>query len=264
MNDGTGNINSVFYKYNYTFKLAGHAAAHKVILAGEFNNFNPEEIVMAKKGEVWQQEMYVGESRHTYNFIVDGHWITDPTNAAKEKDGDTLRSVLDLGTRFSFKLYGHTDLKQVFLAGNFNGWKPNDLKMQKTAYGWVYPVSLPQGNYNYKFIVNNDWITDPLNPFTAVEGGVLDSYIPVKPNYTFKLRGHANNKKVKLIGSFSNWEDGEYTMAHKGDEWTISLYLKPGKYRYKFVVDDRAIIDPSNRLYEPGDNNDSNSVLWIE
>src|ERR1700744_2778977 len=30
-NDGAGNTNSVFYKYNYTFKLKGFATAHKVI-----------------------------------------------------------------------------------------------------------------------------------------------------------------------------------------------------------------------------------------
>jgi hypothetical protein len=53
-------------------------------------------------------------------------------------------------------------------------------------------------------------------------------------------------------------------MAHKGDEWVISFYLKPGKYLYKFKIGDKLIIDPGNKLWEPNEFDTGNSVLWIE
>ena len=44
----------------------------------------------------------------------------------------------------------------------------------------------------------------------------------------------------------------------------IALYLRPGKYIYRFIVDGQELRDPVNKLYEPGDNDTVNSVLWVE
>ena len=99
------------------------------------------------------------------------------------------------------------------MAGNFNGWKPNDLSLKKTAVGWELPIVLTPGNYNYKFIADGKWATDPENPFYAVEDGVTNSFISVKPNHIFKLKGYSKAGRVQLIGSFTKWEAGAYTMA---------------------------------------------------
>jgi hypothetical protein len=265
INDGAGNVNSLYFKYNYTFKLAGYPSAHRVILTGDFNSWDANQIILERKGNNWQRQLFLDDGSHTYHYLVDALWITDPANPNKVKDEDGHEnSVLNFGETLLFKLMGYPDAKKVFLAGNFNGWKPGELSMQKTKNGWILPRTLPAGNYNYKFIVDGNWITDPLNPCYAVEDGVTNSFVAVKPNHTFKLKGHSDIKQVKLIGTFSKWDDGEYTLAHKGDEWTIDLYLKPGKYLYKFKVNHQTIKDPGNKLYEPGDDNNDNSVLWME
>jgi type 1 glutamine amidotransferase len=138
------------------------------------------------------------------------------------------------------------------------------LALQKTANGWSLPYTLPAGNYLYKFVVNGEWITDPANPHQITIDGNANSFIAVKPNFTFKLRGYATAHKVILSGTFNNWNETGYTMQHQGDEWVISLYLKPDKYLYKFIVDGQWIIDPANRLWEPNAENTGNSVLWID
>jgi hypothetical protein len=263
--DGAGNVNSVYYKYNYTFKLKGYATALRVMVAGDFNKWNASELVMGKIGNTWQKQLYLSEGKHDYRFWVDDKWITDPANKVKEKDAqDNPNSIINLGETVYFKLKGFTHAKKVYVAGDFNDWKPKDLRLAKNGDTWILPFILTAGNYNYKFIVDGRWITDPQNLNYAVEKGKTNSFISVKPNHTFKLKGYKNAKSVRLSGTFDNWDTDGYTLSHKGDEWNISLYLKPGKYLYKFIVDGQWILDPGNKLWEPNESNSNNSILWME
>jgi 1,4-alpha-glucan branching enzyme len=68
---------------------------------------------------------------------------------------------------------------------------------------------------------------------------------------------------VRLAGDFNNWNPTGYTLAHEGNEWRISMRLKPGKYRYKFVAGGRWILDPGNKQREQNEYGTGNSVLWI-
>lgn len=53
-------------------------------------------------------------------------------------------------------------------------------------------------------------------------------------------------KKVSLAGSFNKW-DIKKTLAKKDTKgnWIAKLDLAPGKYEYKFFVDNSWINDPS-------------------
>lgn len=263
--DGAGNTNSIFYKYNYTIKLKGYQSAQKVVLTGDFNNWDKSEILLQKRGNTWERQLYLSEGKHAYHFLVDGREVSDPVNQSKLKDGESdLNSVINVGSMTTFRLAGYENAKKVYVSGNFNAWKHNDMAMHKTANGWVLSTTLAAGNYQYKFIVDDRWITDPANPNYAKEGGIENSFLSVKPNQTFRLKGHNNARRVSLAGNFNNWEGEGYTMAHAGDEWVISVYLKPGKCLYKFRVDGEWIKDPANNQWEPNDADSDNSVLWKE
>jgi hypothetical protein len=265
VDDDAGNTNSVFFKYNYTIKLPGYPMAHKVVVAGDFNKWSENDLLMEKKGNAWEKQLYLNEGKHAYHFLVDGRRVADPTISVKQKDDNgKLNSVLNLSETANFKLAGYKNARRVFVSGDFNKWVPNELGLNKTIDGWALNATIPAGNYQYKFIVDGNWITDPANPHYAFEKGERNSFIAVKPNYTFKLKGYAGEKNVTLNGNFNDWDDNGYTMAHKGDEWVISFYLKPGKYLYKFKIGDRWIIDPGNKLWEPNVYDTGNSVLWIE
>jgi 1,4-alpha-glucan branching enzyme len=150
------------------------------------------------------------------------------------------------------------------LTGSFNGWNQTELVMQKTADGWQLPYVIAPGNYEYKFIVDGQWMPDPANPFTTGSGNYTNSFIALKANHIFELDQSPNAKTVIVTGSFNRWNTQGYRMAKEDGKWILPISLKPGKYTYKFIVDGTWIIDPANKLYEQNEYNNYISVLWVE
>lgn len=259
-NDGLGNMNSVFYKPNTIFRLQTFSNAKRVYLAGSFNNWEPKELLMNKTATGWELPLYLADGTHTYRFVVDGKWIADPGNSETlPNEFNDVNSVLRIGKPFLFYLEGYRDATQVVLSGSFNGWRKDELYMKKTATGWELPYTLGPGNYQYRFIVDNKWVSQP---------GIIDrtgnAYFIIQPNYTFRLKGFNNAKNIFLAGDFNDWSPDTFLMKREGDEWVFTVHLSPGKHLYKFVVDGKWILDPDNKLWEQNEHNTGNSVLWIE
>ncbi len=60
-----------------------------------------------------------------------------------------------------FKFYA-PQAKRVSLAGSFNNWDTNALVAKKDSKGsWIIKVNLKPGRYEYKFVVDGNWINDP-------------------------------------------------------------------------------------------------------
>ena len=265
VDDGYDGYNSVYYRYNFSFKLPGFGNANRVVVTGSFNKWNPGQLIMDRAGNGWELKLYLHDGIHQYHFLVDGKVVTDPANQSKNKnDAGNQSSVLNLGQTIYFRLGGYEHAQRVSVAGNFNHWKPDELMMKNINGVWTLPYTLASGNYQYKFIVDGQWMRDPTNPNTGTEGGETNSFISVGPNHIFHLRGYGNAKRVILSGSFNNWNEDGYVMEHQGDEWIINLRLKQGKYLYKFIIDGKWIIDPGNQLWEQNEFDTGNSVLWIE
>jgi len=54
--------------------------------------------------------------------------------------------------------------KEVILMGNFNGWNAKAHPMKKDENGvWKKIIMLSPGRYEYKFLVDGQWRTDPEN-----------------------------------------------------------------------------------------------------
>ena len=71
---------------------------------------------------------------------------------------------------------------QVFLTGSFCDWDPAKLLMeyQKSANGFCFELQLPAGYYEYKFVVDGEWITDLDNTgFSANDFGTLNSVLNI-------------------------------------------------------------------------------------
>ncbi len=65
--------------------------------------------------------------------------------------------------RVIFK-YDNTEARQVFLAGSFNSWDPSVRPLKKDTKGtWKTTMMLPQGVYQYRFIVDGQWMEDPVS-----------------------------------------------------------------------------------------------------
>ncbi|KPL17759.1 MAG: hypothetical protein AMJ92_11110 [candidate division Zixibacteria bacterium SM23_81] len=78
--------------------------------------------------------------------------------------------VTSEGTLFSFKAPAGT--KAVYLAGEFNGWRPDlDLMSDEDGDGvWTIAYPLDSGTYQYKFVADGRWFQDPNNPKAAPDG----------------------------------------------------------------------------------------------
>ena len=74
--------------------------------------------------------------------------------------------------------------RKVCVAGNFNNWRPEATEMIPTGGGkWAKELRLQPGTYEYRFVVDGEWTTDPMasgtvpNPF-----GDLNSLLAVPPD----------------------------------------------------------------------------------
>ena len=148
------------------------------------------------------------------------------------------------------------------LSGSFNGWRTDELNMTKTATGWELPYALGPGNYQYKFFVENKWISDPDNPLTA-DNKMGNSFLIIQPNYTFRLKGKGNARQVYIAGNFNDWSPNSFPMRKEGDDWVFTVHLHIGKHLYKYIIDGNWVIDPGNKLWEQNEYGTGNSVLWI-
>ncbi len=259
--DGDWGYYSIVYCYNYRFELKGERNASRVIVAGSFNNWSFNELQMNKTAEGWELPLFLREGTHAYKFIVDGKWISDPSNKVTHPDGrGNVNSFIGVGDEHLFKLQGYPNANRVCLAGDFNAWNQNELEMEKVKDGWQISYSLGSGNYEYKFIVDGKWIADPQNLYATSS----NSFLAFKANHIFTLDNYSNADIVIVTGSFNGWRRDGYRMAKKNGEWIFPIYLKPGKYTYKFIVDKQWILDPNNRLWDENEFGTGNSVLWVE
>ncbi len=74
--------------------------------------------------------------------------------------------------------------ENVYVCGDFNGWHPTSLRMigNPEAGLWEKRLTLPPGRFEYKFVVDGQWLHDP----DARENvpnlhGTLNSIVEVQP-----------------------------------------------------------------------------------
>ena len=79
-------------------------------------------------------------------------------------------------------VYNGTPGVQASLAGSFNDWEPekNPMICKETAGVYSCDLLLPAGSYEYKLVVDGEWLTDQDNPnFSANDFGTLNSVINI-------------------------------------------------------------------------------------
>jgi len=61
-----------------------------------------------------------------------------------------------------------SELSDVYIVGDFNGWRADKSYQLKQVddKSWAIDLPLRKGKYRYKFLANNEWINDPDNTFT--------------------------------------------------------------------------------------------------
>lgn len=252
-------------EHKITIKLADHEEAKEVFLSGSFNAWSTLKHPMTKQNGYWETTLDLQPGVYDYKFIVDGEWKLDPKNDNKRNDGFGNVNSRFVVPNHTFFLNDFQDARKVIVTGSFNDWNEKQVKMIARKEGWSLPVYLKEGTYTYKFIVNGkDWILDPSNPKTRNDGaGNENSVLEIGDPYVFELKGFENAKKVVLSGSFNNWNTEELAMEQTTKGWQLPYVLAEGNFEYKFIVDGKWILDPTNPI-TIGEGEYQNSVLVIK
>ena len=170
--------------------------AEYVMIAGDFNDWDPESLEMYEVGDGWWEAVLELEPGvYQYKFVVNGEeWVSDPNAFAYVDDGfGGKNSVLEVykeneelkvgapGKKESKveikeeeskeiplgvsivdgKVYFKVQKEQAtkaYLAGSFNNWDPQALEMKNIDGYWIASLELNPGKYEYKyvFIINGN------------------------------------------------------------------------------------------------------------
>lgn len=75
--------------------------------------------------------------------------------------------------------------RTICLAGSFNDWEPDSSQMSYNSVKKCYQLTmeLAPGYYEYKFVINGEWVLDEANPnFAANDFGTLNSVVIINEN----------------------------------------------------------------------------------
>lgn len=72
-------------------------------------------------------------------------------------------------------------------------------------------------------------------------------------------------QQVHVVGDFNSWTTNKDSVLQKGEDgtWEKRVYLVPGRYRYKFIIDGLYYEDPENPEKEPNPFGNSDSVFEL-
>jgi Glycogen recognition site of AMP-activated protein kinase len=219
-----------------------------------------------QKIDIYQVRKPIAEIKDAPNWMLrvisDANYWNEPLQQDSIKVAD---KNLNGKNNARFFLVGYPDAKQVYLAGYFNNWNPEGIKMRKIADGWEYDLSLKPGRYEYKFVIDSNWIHDPANKDSVInEHGTFNSVLHINVPVTFFLPGQLDAKKVLLGCELNNWNKAyEIPLTRTETGWTTTVPMSVGKIIYKFQVDDLWILDPNNKRKETTRDGYVNSVLMV-
>ncbi|MDD5408694.1 MAG: AAA family ATPase [Candidatus Omnitrophica bacterium] len=93
---------------------------------------------------------------------------------------------------------------------------------------------------------------------------ILKETLPKLNEVTLTVKA-PDAKEVYLAGEFNNWKlDENSRMTQNNGNWTKSINLNNGKYRYRFVIDGNWSEDPGNPLKQVNPYGTMDSLLEIK
>ncbi len=85
--------------------------------------------------------------------------VTTPLNLANLPTEEAIASPNTVRYEFRFEA---GSAAEVCLAGDFNSWKVCDARLSRVGEDvWSVSLELPPGRYEYMFVVDGRWVTDP-------------------------------------------------------------------------------------------------------
>lgn len=108
--------------------------------------------------------------------------------------------VTDQGIAFRFEA---PNAKQVYIAGEFNGWSPNKDALKRISQTcWEIVIPLKPGRYEYKFVIDgNQWREDPYSPgYVPDPYGGRNSVLVILPDGSIDWSGRPDLARATTFG----------------------------------------------------------------
>lgn len=141
----------------YSIKLA-EAASHGAPIADYCRHCAGYEDYASLASEVLQQEAAMG-----VQVSAAGAGRRERSRLTQRPLVPSAPKVTDDGIVFTVAAH---DAHRVQLAGDFNEWVADGSEMEPMGDVWVKVLKLPPGRYRYRFVVDGQWQSDPLNSVT--------------------------------------------------------------------------------------------------
>ncbi|MEO1012890.1 MAG: hypothetical protein AAFX53_16445 [Bacteroidota bacterium] len=253
-----------------------------VAVAGEFNNWSTHQWKMVRvDNDRYELRKKLSDFDHQFSwefkYVINNIlWAepdkSDPNITRAFKNGRKLRAYNlrlftarpDKNGNTTFWLNGYPKAEKVILAGSFNKWDEQAFRMKWREGFWELTLQLPPGAYEYRFIVDGQWMEDPDNPQKVPnEFHEYNSVVYVTKDVPFFLKGFSDAVEVVLSGSFNDWATEGYHMQRTPNGWADTLALLGGKHHYKFIVDGKWMTDPQNSVREYDGKGNINSVCMV-
>ena len=108
----------------------------------------------------------------------------------------------------SFEWNSNAAVEKVQLAGSFTQWKPVEMEKNSAAdEKWALKLDLSPGEYEFKFVVDGNWVCDELLPTKTNEEGSKNNVITVEGKSLFKF----------VFNSVKNLDQSRYLLTYTMD-----------------------------------------------
>ena len=87
----------------------------------------------------------------------------------------------------------------VKVAGTWNSWKPQNLIYNQEDDTWMLSLNLKPGTYQYKYIIDGDWIHDPSKRWIEDGTGNVNNVIVVESLLDIVLRNYRMVNLQKIV-----------------------------------------------------------------
>mmetsp|Transcript_36424 Transcript_36424/g.50610 ORF Transcript_36424/g.50610 Transcript_36424/m.50610 type:complete len:748 (-) Transcript_36424:276-2519(-) len=154
-----------------------------------------------------------------------------------------------------FKWAGSWGGNIVSLGGTFNDW--TEIPIQRSPSGdFVLCLTLEPGTYEYKFKVDDRWLTSLEEPRVSDIHNNVNNQVTVAEAVTYRWKKEWGGSVVYVSGTDSNWTERSRLEEEDNGDFVLRKCLQAGTYQYKFIVDGEWRCSPD----EPTHRNDKNCL----
>jgi len=156
----------------------------------------------------------------------------------------------------SFEWNGNAAVEKVQLAGSFTQWKPVEMEKNSAEADekWALKLDLSPGEYEFKFVVDGNWVCDELLPTKTDEEGSRNNVIKVEE----KAMSISSASSIEAIDEIEEEEDEGWEVIQNPQIEIERKFIVPDNYHERLTAQgfkiqqefDEILVDKYYDIYE--------------